>query len=398
MISMSRPALWAPSSSVILGSPLSGLSASTFLGYVEQGEIRIFARYNWLYEPKWRNSSPWREAAWNENIDGVIKRFCDEDASKPKEARRVVIAPEEQSAEFVESYIANNPQEVRWWTNVLRDEKKQKTIPRGTREAALRDLDINQPSLAVCRIVRDAYNHGQAILYSGADAPLLARGINSKFLRILEKAPPLIDKEASRGDGSRSQILTVAPTRVNLKLSNIAEQMMAILGALDWHARNRGEVDSLDRFIRGEGREGLMSWIRRIHSLLERSQGRKLDGLVLEELRSDLSEGRFSNAWRDLWRHWDEGSVFAVASATALIGFAASPLEIIPFIGLAAAAYPVGKGVVRQLGYVPATFSGPQWPFLYAYGTYPKRPQLKQLRYVLDELQRMESSESADIP
>ena len=53
MISMSH-AFRPPSSSVILGSPLSGLSANTFLGYVEQGEIRIFARYNWLYEPKWR--------------------------------------------------------------------------------------------------------------------------------------------------------------------------------------------------------------------------------------------------------------------------------------------------------------------------------------------------------
>lgn len=390
---MSRPSLWAPSS-VILGSTLSGLSANTFLRYVEEREIRIFARYNWLHEPAWRNSLPWSEAAWNEDIDGVIKRICCEDANEPKDDRRVVVVPEEQSHNFVETYVQNNPKEVQRWKDILLDEEKRKTIPRGTREAAWRDID--QPDLAIRRIIRDAYNHGQAISYSGADAPLLAKGINPKFLRILAEAPPLIDKTIS-GNNPGRQLPITAPTRANLQLSNIAEQLMTILGALDTHARDRGDLDSLDRFIRGEGRRGLMSWIGRIHSLLRRTQGRELNGLVLEELRSDLAEGKFSSAWRDLWRHWDEASVFATASATALIGFAAAPLAIIPFIGVAAAAYPVGKGAVRQLGYLPATFSGPQWPFLYAYGTSSKRPQLKQLHYVLDELQRKESTESADI-
>jgi hypothetical protein len=43
---------------------------------------------------------------------------------------------------------------------------------------------------------------------------------------------------------------------------------------------------------------------------------------------------------------------------------------------------------MRQLGYAPAEFTGPQWPFLYAYGTQAKQGQLKELRYVLDELHR----------
>ncbi|HEY9287075.1 MAG TPA: hypothetical protein VIT43_03530 [Candidatus Dormibacteraeota bacterium] len=395
MIAMSRTALWAPSS-VILKSGHSGLTCKKFLEYVNDRNIRIFGREEWLLDPEFRNSRPWPEAAWNEDVDGQIKEICERDRSEPFERRRVVIAPEEQSQEYVENYVATKPDEVRWWIGLLHDEKRIRTIPRGTREAAFREL--HRPVEAVKRIVRDAYNHGQAISYSQADAPFLARGINPKFRNILAEAPPLVYSGTNIPPVTRYYAKTPAIRRkyVDLKLSDIAEQMMMVLGAFDKHARNRLQADSLDRFIGGEGRENLMQWISKIYGLTRRSDARKVDGLVLDELVSDLSCGKFSNVWEEFRSHLDETLCLIGGAGTALIGIATAP--VVAGIGVATSTYPIVKGIGRQAGFVPGTFSGPKWPFLYAYDRNPNRRYWTQLQDFTNQLQSDAYSDPADIP
>jgi len=389
MIAMSQTCLWAPSS-VILKSDSSGLSPSSFLRYLEEGEIRIFGRYEWLYEPRWRNSERWLGTAWDPNIDGMIRSICDEDSSKPRKLRRVVVVPAEQGFEFADAYLAENPAEVSRWLGVLSSKRRQ-AIPDGTREAALRNID--QPVLAARRILRDAYNHGQALAYSEADAPLLVQPIHREFLRILAGAPALIgepDAKSALGMPGQQQV----SGDINLQLGVIIGQLLTILAELDIHARDRGDVDSLDRFIRGEGRRDLMLWMGRICMLLKQAKPRELNGLLVKQLRSDIGVSAFSSAVEDLLHRKDEASLAVVGMASAILGLATDPAGVATLMGIAASVYPLGKGLMRQLGYAPAGFTGPQWPFLYTYGTRAKRKQLKQIRYVLDELHRRESTGS----
>jgi hypothetical protein len=64
-------------------------------------------------------------------------------------------------------------------------------------------------------------------------------------------------------------------------------------------------------------------------------------------------------------------------------------------MGILASAYPMGKGLARQLGYAPAEFTGPQWPFLYTYG---KRARKKQLQEISDALKKIGSPEPGRSP
>jgi hypothetical protein len=390
MIAMSRPCLWAPSS-VLLKSDSSGISSGTFLKYVEAGEIRVFGRYEWLNEPGWRNSRPWSGAAWDNEIDGTVRRLCDEDSSKPLALRRVAIAPPEQGYNWADSYLASHPKEVKRWERILQSKKRRNEIPGGSREAALRDID--KPYYAARRILRDAYNHGQVISYSEADAPFLIQGMHGDFLRILSQAPPLDDQEVP---GAEPMDLSVAgSSKVDVRLGELLHQLLKILAELDVHARNRGDVDALDSFIRGEGRKDLMLWMKKICSLLKRVDARDLNGVVLEQLSSDINEAHFSNVFQELLYRKDESALGLMGIVSAVIGLATDPTGIASLLGIAASAYPVGKGLIRQLGYAPVGFSGPQWPFFYAYGSRPKQRQLKQLRYVLDQLHERELGSDA---
>lgn len=268
---------------------------------------------------------------------------------------------------------------------MLSSRKRRQAIPGGTREAALRDID--QPALAVRRIIRDAYNHGQAVAYSGADAPVLVQQIHRDYLRILADAP-IGETDAPGGLGVPAG--EQASGRVNLHLSDVTGQLLEILGELDIHARDRGDVDSLDRFIHGQGRKDLMLWMGRICTLLKQTHPRELNGLLIDQLRSDLGAARFSNIMEGLLHRKDESTLTVVGMASTMLGLSTDPAGVATLMGVAASVYPLGKGLMRQLGYAPSGFTGPQWPFLYTYGTLAKRKQLKQLRYVLDELHRRE--------
>lgn len=393
MIAMSQPCLWAPSS-VLLKSDLTRLSPTAFLRYVEKGEIRIFGRHEWLHEPEWRNSRPWPDAAWDNTIDGTIRRICLEDEGEPKEQQRVAVAPPENGYSFAESYLDANPQEISRWTRILSDKKHRLVIPSETREAALRDIDDNNPKGAVRRVLRDAYNHGQAFSYSGADAPLLVEPIHKDFLKILADAPPLDGSSATKGAPEKRMRESSSKT-MDLQISAVAGQLIEFLQQLDLHARDRGDVDSLDGFIRGQGRRELMRWMRGVCDLLKYTQPRELNGLLLVKLRSDFGMGRFPSSVESLFHGTDEAAVTAVGMASTLIGLTTDPRGTAPLMGLGATIYALEKGFLRQIGWAPDTFTGPQWPFIYAYGTRPKRKQRKQLLYVLNELFQRELPDAA---
>jgi hypothetical protein len=380
MIAMSRPCLWAPSSS-ILKSGLAGVSPDKFLHYVERDQVRILGRYDWLQDPAWRRQQTWQGASWDDRIDGAIRDICNEDSSKPLSDRRVCIAPEEKGYDFADSYLEAHPEEVAKWQRRLQSKVTRSAIPLGTLEAALRDID--DPHKSARRILRDAFNHGQAIAYSGADAPFILDRIRGDFLRILAQAPLATNLPPAVVADVPAQ---AHPEALSRSAAELTTQLLEILAELDIHSRNRGEVDSLDGFIRGGGRQDLMQWMARICTIAKQADAKKVDSLILRQLRSDLHDGHFENVFRESLTHLDDAGLGSVSVVSSFLGAAADPRSALALIGVGAVVYPIGRGLMRQLGYVSSNFSGPQWPFLYSYGTRPKRRQRKQLTYVLEQI------------
>jgi hypothetical protein len=383
MVAMSQPVLWAPSS-YMLKSDVSALTPKVFLRYLEHGEIRIFGRYEWLCEPSSRKERLWPGSAWDDSIDGEIKRVCEADSNKPKNERRVAIAPHEEGYDFAGRYLDQHPAEITRWERILRT-RRNTAIPSGTREAALREID--RPELAARRILRDAYNHGQAIAYSEADVPLLVQRIHREFLRILGDAPPL-DGEGSALASGRPPGRPPSP-RIDWNTGVIADELLEILAEFDIHSRGHADADSLDRFISGQGRKDLMQWLSRMCVVLREAQpkalNKQLDGLLIGQLRHEIGGGQFPRFWDRLKERKDDGAIAAASLALAAAAFTVDPASLIGIAPLALSVYPVGK-LIRQMGYAPPGFTGPHWPFLYTYGTRPTPKQVKQLRYVLDVL------------
>ena len=390
---MSQPTLWAPSS-YMLKSDASALTPKAFLDYLQRGEIRIFGRYEWLCEPGSRKESQWEGSAWDRNIDAEIKRICEEDENKIKSARRVVIVPAENGYKFADDYLDQHPDEITRWERIIKS-KRRYAIPSGSREAALQKMD-DGPREAARRILRDAYNHGQAIAYSEADAPLLVQRMHRDFLRILADAPPFEDTRSSHDNISR--LLANSGQRIDWNSGIIADELLAILAEFDIASRSRTDVDSLDSFIGGQGRKDLMRWLSQICVALREIQpkalNKQLDGLLTKQLRQEINDGNFPTFWAQLKERKSDGALAAASLVLDALVFAIDPLGAIGLAPLALSVFAVGK-LVRQMGYAPDGFTGPHWPFLYTYGQRPTPEQVDQLRYVLNVLY---NRKSGDLP
>lgn len=52
---------------------------------------------------------------------------------------------------------------------------------------------------------------------------------------------------------------------------------------------------------------------------------------------------------------------------------------------MAASTVPLGTGLARQAGMLPVAYSGPQWPFMYAYRSAARGRRLEELRRALKD-------------
>jgi hypothetical protein len=106
---------------------------------------------------------------------------------------------------------------------------------------------------------------------------------------------------------------------------------------------------------------------------------------VINALRADLDHAGFSRPLREMISQPAETAVGAIGLVATAMGYAIDPSGPLSIAGLFAAAFPVAKELFRSLGYVPADYTGPQWPFLYAYGSPATKRNVTRLLNVLSE-------------
>ena len=167
--------------------------------------------------------------------------------------------------------------------------------------------------------------------------------------------------------------------------TELAAQLLEVLRLLDIGSSGARHHKDLDEFLGGDGHQELVTWLSRMCAQLKERDARNLDKTVIDALRADLGHADFARPLRDMIRRPAATSIGAVGLASAVIGFAIDPAGPLSIGGLFASAFPVARELFRSLGYVPASFTGPQWPFLYTYGSAATRRHLADLRNVLSE-------------
>jgi hypothetical protein len=380
MLAISQPLnLWAPSSAY-LRSPVCKIPPKDFVRYVDDGLIRVFGREEWLLDPARRARHPWGERArWDRQVDGALKERCLEDQNEPEEQRRVVVAPPEKGWEWAKRYLEEHPDQVARWHRIFRSKTAHLKVPAGTLQRATRDEQ--DPFRVAQTILRDARNHGEAFALSQAEVPFLLAPSDQQFLKVLADAPPSDYRQAA---------ISVSSRRVSRDetMADLAAQLLEVLHHLDIRAKNRAEPGSLDKFFRSEDHQLLVAWIAGICERLKRTDARTIDNEIIDELRDNLGRAEFENPLRDLLTHPAATSAGIVDFATTAVDWLVHPEDPLALTGVLASAFLIGTGLFKQLGHVPSSFTGVQWPFLYTYGREAKKRDLPTMRFVLSELTR----------
>jgi hypothetical protein len=387
MLAVSQPLiLWAPASP-LLESERCRIPPANFLRHVKEGRIRVFAREQWLTSRNFRDSHPFPGARWTENFDGALKRMCEDDASLPVQRRRVVAAPPEGGWQWAGEYLTDNPGLVGKWNRLARGKAAASKIPAGTLQSAFKYAGDDEFRLAQA-ILRDAYNHGQAINLSGAQAPFWLSPTDRMFITVLRDTAAPGQHAAAPGRGRQTGTARVAPPEpppVDETSAEIAAQLLNILRLLDIGAPGLHRGKDLDEFLCGEGRQEMVTWLSRLCSQLKVTEARDLDHAVINALRANLDHAEFSKPLREMLKQPAATAVGAVGLVTTVMGYAIDPSGPLSIAGLFAAAFPVAKELFQSLGYIPADYTGPQWPFLYSYGSPATKRNVARLLNVLSE-------------
>lgn len=368
LLAISQPLnLWAPSSVLIRHA--SCIPAKDFIRYVEEGVIRIQARERWLTDRAHRQTHPWEEARWDNQIDNALRDILRIDERLPERERRVLAAPPENGLELATERLESDPGQIAYWNRAYNGRRADRRIPEGTFATVQRYADGGPFAIAKW-ILRDAYNHGAAFALSGARAPLLLNAADRHFVRMITHARTTESADAR----------PPAPTTPSRdRAAALAEQLLEVLRCLDIHAGPR----SLDAFLTGPGRRELVQWISETCDQYQYHPRRVLDGLVIRELHRVLEPSRFKSPIREL-RERPVATIFGtLALATGALSYILSPGDPLNAVGLAAGAFPLGTGLVKQMGWVPSTYDGPQWPFLYAYSSRATKSKMTKMAYAL---------------
>jgi hypothetical protein len=359
--------LWAPSSVLIRNA--STVEPKAFVKYVDQRFIRIHAREEWLTDPGFRNGHPWSGAAWDREIDDALNSILRNDENEAEANRRVVVAPAEEGFKLAAEHLDQFPGEVDRWNRTFYSSSARSKLPAGTLESAARH--VGNGSVAVAKVIlRDAYNHGLAVRDSGADAPLLLSSADRRFLELL------LEESSPASSGKRPVTKLSLPTELGI-------QMIEVLRHLDIH---RGSAD-LDSFLRGDGRRLLVSWLGRICDCYRKADPRNVDNIIITELCSDLDRARFARPFKEMLAHPVTTAAGLVDLVLTTVGLVLEPANVLAVTGMAASAVQVAGGTTRPIGFAPRAYTGPQWPFLYAYRRLARPKQVRKLQYVLGELQ-----------
>jgi hypothetical protein len=368
LIAASDPlVLWAPSSE-FLSDPSCPISSREFLEFVEEGAIQVVAREEWLDSPEKRNEHPWPKARWNAYVDEALQYMCRRDDSIPDlRERRVVSVGDETGKSWAEQAIEERPEVAAEIAEALGDATREGEIPPGTLQTAARATSGRTKKVEV--VLRDAYNHSDAIRQSEAETAILLGPGDGVFARQVAAihTDAITADEGQRDQADRSEAEAV------LAASELSRQLVDLLAVLE----ELGPGTDLRSFLDGPGHRELVKWSRGVIEMLRGIRPDDLKERLGMALKRDLVEGGSAPtplALRAI------GPPSAALSAASFVSDH-TPLAL---LGLAFAAFPYLYAGAQDRDLADTNFSGPQWPFRYLWDGGARHGRLAMLLDALE--------------
>lgn len=383
MIACSDPLyLWAPSTQLLRGRDCR-VSEKEFTKLVEGGRVRIVARDWWISDRRKRDSHRWEGARWNEDVDPSIAKIADEDSSAPLGERRVLIAGEETGEQDARNLIAENPALIEDLYAALHSPEVTRHIPKGVKETVERYPD--DPETVAIHILRDAYNHGDALEITAPRSPFMLGEKDGVFFSILHRI-----MQGRNLPGSQSAQAGLQPdTPESLppdQLVQLTDDVLQLLQALE-----RGHRKSLSGFLRSAGHLDLVAWLNQQCIAAATATNGYEKGGALRDIRAALERGVVHDSVKDVFGNGGTVLTGLGLAATGADVAHGATLSAYGWLQVGLGLIPAGRQGLQALGILPADYSGAQWPFLYAFGTAPSLKgatvrRQRTLRRALDSL------------
>lgn len=371
MLLMAEPlTLWSPSSMLLRRSRIP---VDDLLALIGEGHIRVIGRERWLTSRAFRDKHDYQYARWTPRIDDEIKRLCETDARDRHGRPIVLVVPPEDGYTWAQAQMNRDRSVVAKWHE--RFERTPQVLPQGTRDAidrnlAKRKIARSEAAIVAKTILRDGRNHGQAFAMSNSEIAVQLSRVDIKFTQLLADEAGTLSIAGPR----RGEQTPLAATAGELVL-----QTIELLRRLDDYTDRRPDLRT---FLASDARNELIRWIRTMTNDVKMHRRDDIDGRVLRQLVDELSRGTFHANVRDTWRRARTESALGLAEVVTSIVDAAiygtSPLGV---VGFGMKTFSATRGGLRRFGYIPADFTGPQWPFLYAHrkrATARRRKELVQ--------------------
>ncbi|WP_448625827.1 hypothetical protein [Geodermatophilus sp. URMC 64] len=374
MIAVSSPlVLWAPSSA-FLAQPSCRVPPHDFLDYVDRGLIKVIGREHWLLGREQRRDASWVGASWDDYLDKALRTMAVGDQFCPVSERRVIIAEPEGGKEFAERELEENGRLVELITAMVTDAERRAEIPVGVLEAA--DKLTGRPDTLAFQVLRDAYNHVNAVAEAQSQAPFLLQPRESRFVTLMAELTQ------DRLGSAIPRTPSIGRTLSDAELAEFTREILRLLEHLDAARRT-----SLRDFMDGEGHRQLAGWVGEIFAELVAVGATDVRGAVLRRVQHDFDKGELQDGPPGALRR-----ALEVAGRASFVGgvgevLATGQLSALGALGLLVGLFQeVGAPIAERLGFVPASYTGEQWPFLYTFGKPASGRGHAEMRSVLDSL------------
>lgn len=310
--------LWSPAPALLNHSHNQGSSiigTEELLKLLRKRIVRIIGRRNW-FDRSWRNrAGAWEFAKWQDDFDNEVCAMANEDANEPLSNKRVIVAPDEQGFERAELLLTQAPVLVERLASLL----SHRQLPQGILEKAERARRQDRP--VEVQILRDAFNHQQAIIDAGAHSATIPDTFMNTLVALIEGLEP-----------------TTAPGNTLPADESCLRDALDLLKAV----RAPTSFESLEAFLSSNARDELVSLLcsnRAAGSLPDSiiwqiEQATKIRP-VLERLFPSRDPVGYSNSLATF-----VSTLVSLLSSNAAVGLVTLP-------------YQVGKGWLQEHSYVP---------------------------------------------
>lgn len=372
-IASSHPlVLWAPSMALLeqcYNNPANecSISPERFIRYVENGYVRVIGRQWWLFEKEKREkrAETFQPAIWT-RYDDQLLAIARNDANLPDGEARVRNVEDEEGFGWARRVIEEErrksgvnsktqPPLVRDIVEMIR----RGQVPTGTAEQAMRQPTPEQQAL---HVLRDVKNHTDAYHQADGEGFIMAPE-DSRFLQLLEK---------NRNFGTTPATARMKPELENQVRSAKVEE--AILGLLE-RLSYQGRRPSFDQFIESEAHRALVFFTSQMHGQAKSVKLKALDRYVRERLFEQIQHGMPRRT------RWSQGMMLTIAGFIPAIGITATgyPATVTTLAGVGISAIQLTYRALQRIGLIADSYSGPQWPFLYAFSRRARRKDYSEV-------------------